>query len=1317
MSGCRTLMWSAVLSVAFGCEREPHVSLEIDDATGRLSEGATLRVQRDGRSAVESERLEHFPARLTLTANESGEANLLLEALIDGEVAARARARVAFTSSLRSPVQVSLRQPCVDDASCDDDVFCNGAELCVAGVCSADEPPCPPSAFECAVVSCLEELAECGVAVDHSLCAFADTETPLFCDTSAGCVPGIACDQTSDCDNGLLCDGAERCLSGQCIAGQPPVVDDQNVCTVDTCVEPTGAVSVPDPSRDGVSCDASGSICKAGVCGSSVCGDGLVDSTSGEQCEDGNSNPNDGCSDCRWTIWTTETLSGLGSSGGDPLQLPIEPSSIAADRSGNLFVANKLTDVVSRLDVRSGIIAPFAGNGREGFSGDNGPATAAQLNNPRDLAIDSQGNLFVADTNNHRIRRIDSATGIISTVAGTGRAGFSGDGGFATDAELNSPSGIAVGIAGVLLIADRLNQRVRWVDPSGVISTIAGTGTRGRGLDNVPALASELAAPKDVLFDSEGDVLIADTDNHLIRRVDMSTGLVHNVAGNGVAGPPLSSGEPLEVPIAAPTSLSMFEGALYVASGPARPAVFRIDFETPRARVFAGNGVSGPTEAGASASETSLVEPTGVALDGTGTVFVSDDSQRRVYFVDDERIDVRIGNGFRLDLGDRSAPAGVAISGGPTGLALDRDNRLLFSDSSARVVRAIDFVENSVERVVGTGELSALQDGMPALETNISPPEGIWISSEGTVYFAERRGTIRRVDPGTGTVATVAGRSTGCPAADLGDDGPARDAAFCDIAGIAGFSDAIFVVDTGHDRIRRVDLTSGTVETVIGGGDQIGGDGDRGVDILLDSPQVIEVDQVGSLYVADRRNFRILRWDPTTETVYRIAGTGSRGHSGLGGPARDAEISFVSGLGVAPNGDLYIGDDTFLKRVHTGSGNLELIAGTGTPGAGGNGRDASFAELGRLGSIVVDESRVYFADLSSQTIHTIDLETDRFFTVAGWDSRAGDGVLENGGLFAPTSIALDPVSSTQDFWIADAASGRIRQRSSDELITIAGAASGIPDEGAEAPYSRLLKRPTGVAYDSESLSLFVSETEGHTVRRIPLSGSPATISTFIGQFGSPGYQESTAAADMALLRSPSGLAIDAQQLWVADTGNHVIRTFDLSTGVSEVFAGSPQSPGFFGDGGPARQASFDNPSALVLTEDSVYISDTGNNRVRRVDRVSGVIETVVGDGSRSSAGVGRPARNFPVSAPGGLDVDSFGNLFVSSGTTIRVVTSGTDGVASGDDQVLTVYGAAPRDTFPETATRCLSDIKGLPGDRDFLVADSCANLLFVLHRE
>ncbi len=221
------------------------------------------------------------------------------------------------------------------------------------------------------------------------------------------------------------------------------------------------------------------------------------------------------------------------------------PSAVVVDRDGHLYIADTMNHRVRRVDAATAVITTVAGTGQRRYSGDGGPGTAAALNEPSALALDGRGGLYIADQSNHRVRRLDLATGMITTVAGTGEAAYSGDGGPAAAAALAGPSGLAVGPDGALYIADTFNGRIRRVEPgTGVISTVAGDGSEYRYQGRPGEFSTSVSRPYGIAVEPAGHVLLTDSDSHLIRRWDCRKRIITVVAGNGLAwfagdgGPP-----------------------------------------------------------------------------------------------------------------------------------------------------------------------------------------------------------------------------------------------------------------------------------------------------------------------------------------------------------------------------------------------------------------------------------------------------------------------------------------------------------------------------------------------------------------------------------------------------------------------------------------------------------------------------------------------------------------------------------------------------------------------------------------------------------
>lgn len=229
-----------------------------------------------------------------------------------------------------------------------------------------------------------------------------------------------------------------------------------------------------------------------------------------------------------------------------------EPYGVLPDRDGNLFIVDRLNAAIRRVDKRTGVITTYAGTGQRGFSGDGGPASQAQLREPNALDFDPKGNLYIADVSDNRIRRVDRETGIITTVSGTGKREFTGDGGPGAQAGIQGARGVAFDRAGNLWICEREGNRIRKIDArTGLIATVAGTGQKGYGGDGGPALAATFNGPKWIHVGPNQRVYVVDTENHCVREIDPKSGLIRTVSG-GHAGPDGDGGPALQAGMGRP---------------------------------------------------------------------------------------------------------------------------------------------------------------------------------------------------------------------------------------------------------------------------------------------------------------------------------------------------------------------------------------------------------------------------------------------------------------------------------------------------------------------------------------------------------------------------------------------------------------------------------------------------------------------------------------------------------------------------------------------------------------------------------------------
>ena len=334
------------------------------------------------------------------------------------------------------------------------------------------------------------------------------------------------------------------------------------------------------------------------------------------------------------TVAGSSSTGGFAGDNGTATSASLDsPYGVAMDGSGNLFISDTANHRIRRVDAATGIITTVAGNGLQTFAGDGGLATQARLWNPSAVAVDGSGNLFIADTSNQRIRRVDAATGIITSVAGNGTAGFAGDNGPATSANLYAPYGVAVDASGNLFIGDYNNHRIRRVDAAtGIITTVAGNGTAGFAGDGGPATSASLFNPRGVTVDASGNLFIADYNNNnsRIRRVDAATGIITTVAGNGTASFAGDNGPATSASLRAPSAVALDGGGHLFIADSANHRIRRVDAATGIITTVAGNGTAAFAGDNGPATSASLNSPFGVVVDGNGNLIIADYSNHRI---------------------------------------------------------------------------------------------------------------------------------------------------------------------------------------------------------------------------------------------------------------------------------------------------------------------------------------------------------------------------------------------------------------------------------------------------------------------------------------------------------------------------------------------------------------------------------------------------------------------------------------------------------------------------------------------------------------
>ena len=546
------------------------------------------------------------------------------------------------------------------------------------------------------------------------------------------------------------------------------------------------------------------------------------------------------------TVAGTGFPGSTGDGAGAKLARLNQPRGLAYDATLGLLIADTANHRVRRVNFTTGVISAFAGTGTADFAGDGGPATAAQLDLPFGVAAGPDRVVYIADYGNSRVRRVKSDN-TIDTVAGTGSIRFSGDGGPATSAAVDGYQ-IAVAADGTIYLADSLFQRVRRIAPDGNISTLAGNGSFGFAGDGGPSTAAQLDAPHAVAVDASGNVYIADSLNHRLRRITTGNSIIDTIAGRNRFG-----GEAVQASLAL------------------------------------------------------LTDPQDVAYDTAGNLFFADTGNHCVRRIGrDGVITIVAGIGGVAGRGGENIPATLSRLDGPNAVAVDSDGTVYVSDRGNGRIRRID----------PAGNIATISDNQPYF------PNALAIQPvQRRLYFTDAlRNQVLRIDLTTGVpvIGSLAGIFN-FRAGYAGDGGPATAALLRSPAGVAVAPNGdVYFVDAGNRRLRRVD-SGGTITTVAGNGEIeiLPSDGPI-TSAVLSLPSRVAIDAQSNIFVTEAFN-RIRRI--SAGRIDTIAGEILSGFSGDNGPARQAKLNAPNGLAVAADGSVVFADSANhrLRRLTVGT--------------------------------------------------------------------------------------------------------------------------------------------------------------------------------------------------------------------------------------------------------------------------------------------------------------------------------------------------------------------------------------------------------------
>ncbi len=651
---------------------------------------------------------------------------------------------------------------------------------------------------------------------------------------------------------------------------------------------------------------------------------------------------------------------------------------IAVDKNGNIYIAMRDHNIISRVDTL-GNMTRFAGTGESGFSGDKGKATEAQLKIPAGLTFDKKGNLYIADRNNHRIRKVDTR-GIITTVAGNGTAGFSGDGGKATQAQLNLPSGVAVDDKGNIYISDRSNNRVRVVDNKGTITTFAGNGGDRYSGDSGPATKAQLSKPFGLALDKKGNLYIADRENNRVRKVNPQ-GIITTVAGDGGFFFMGDNGPSYRASIAGPTGIVVDKnGILYIADRN-NNRIRSVDTQG-MIRTVAGTGQQDYNGESEIARDTNLYLPFGVALDQDGKLLIIDRSHYRIRRIDPRRgsIETVAGNGVKMFAGDGGPATGAKLSF-PHGIAVDKKGNVIFSDKGHYRIRRVS-PDGIIQTIAGNGIRGNIGDDLPALKASLYGATSLKLNDKDEIFTISPSSFVsilRKIDE-KGMMRKVLDTVSKNYLESIAKSKYKGKVQTGELAIITTFSDIafdhkgnMFISDRINHQIRKVSA-QGKITTIAGTGESAYyGDGGPASEAAFRDPSALVTDKAGNLYIADAANNMIRKID-TQGIVTTFAGNGNHENSGDGGPALKAGIRNIDYLAMSPTGELHIvGMNSHIVRKITKDGNIMTVAGTGDQGFFGDGGPATKAMLKSPSAITFDsKGNLYISDMGNNRIRKVD---------------------------------------------------------------------------------------------------------------------------------------------------------------------------------------------------------------------------------------------------------------------------------------------------------------------------------------------------------
>ncbi len=691
--------------------------------------------------------------------------------------------------------------------------------------------------------------------------------------------------------------------------------------------------------------------------------------------------------------------------------------------------------VINPLAVPSVLDQPYintvVGRGTSGYTSTNGTAASNAsigyvVGQP---AIDASQNLFFGtNVDAWRIQKIDTA-GQISTVAGNPQF-FYGDGQYPTEAALGPKLAVSVLSPGVTLITDVSNVRLRLVDQTPIIYTIAGSGGTGYPGDGGLAFSTIFNNPGMTAPDSAGNIFVADTSNNMIRIINLSS--IYQYAGSTISGASGDGGQASLARFAGPYGVAVNSSDLLYITDTSNCVVRTVDPMTTVIDLFAGSYTSGFSGDGGPATSAQLSYPRGITTDVFNNVYVCDTSNDRIRRIDftTNIISTIAGNGSNSFSGN-GIPGYLAALSSPTGVTTDNNGNLYIADTNNHCIRFLNVQTGIITTVAGRPMRPGYFGNNTFANTALlsSPSQVAYDRSSGYYYIAdEGNRRVRFVDSATGVIYDYVGN--GSPLS-LTDKVPVSRAVFGNIASLAtDLQNNIYIADGPGNTISKIDISSGLISTVVGTGLSAFSVDGPAITTAISTPRTAVVDSSNNLLFCDTNNHRIRKYISTTKRVQTIAGTGVANYSGDGGYASTASLNSPKALALDLSGNIYIGDSSNyrIRRVDAKTGIITTVAGVGTAGAVTHGESAVSSQIGFVTALATDPTKtLYFTDLTTNGLWQIS-QIDGTFQPMNTISTAsylGDaGPLSNAQFNQPMGLITD-VSG--NFTVCDSGNYRIRR--------------------------------------------------------------------------------------------------------------------------------------------------------------------------------------------------------------------------------------------------------------------------------------------------